>query len=63
MKDHTAMSTETLNKKNIFDDQLRKKFLKIKTRMFSIHYLISKLEKRKTKQLFQKIKLRFLNKI
>ena len=63
MKDHTAMSTETLNKKNIFDDQLRKKFLKSKTRMFSIHYLISKLEKRKTKQLFQKIKLRFLNKI
>ena len=42
MKDHMAMSIETLNKENIFDDQMKWKCLNFEIRIFSIHYSISK---------------------
>ena len=42
MKDHIAMSIETLNKENISDDQIKWKCLNFETRIFSIHYSISK---------------------
>ena len=48
MKDYIAMPVETLDKKTMFDDQIR---------WLSIHYSVFKNRE------FQKIRLRFLNKI
>lgn len=42
MKDYIAMSVETLNKKNIFDDQIRWEFLTFEIRKLPIHYSVSK---------------------
>ena len=49
MKNHIAMSIETLNKENIFDDQMRWEFLKFETRKFSTHCSISKTGERNGK--------------
>ena len=45
MKDHIPMSIEILNKENIFGDQMRYDVLKFEIRKFSIHCLISIIEK------------------
>ena len=64
MKNHIAISIETLNKENIFDDQMRWKFLKFETRKFSTHCSISKTGERNGEGINSSFWfLRFLNKI
>ena len=47
MKDHITIPMESLNNENIFDDEMRWKFLKFEVRKFSTHCSVSKTEERK----------------
>ena len=41
MKNHIATTTVFLNKKNIFDDQIRQEYLNYEIRTFSIQFSVS----------------------
>ena len=58
MKDHITLSIETLNKENIFDDQMRREFLKFEVRKLSTHYSISKTGERKGKGIILENKIK-----
>ena len=58
MKDQIAMSIETLNQENIFDDQMRWQFLKFEVRKLSTHCSISKTGERKGKGIILENKIK-----
>ena len=58
MKDHIAMSIETLNKENICDDQMRWEFLNFEVRKLSTHCSISKTGERKGKGIILENKIK-----
>ena len=51
MEDLIAMSVETLNGRNIFNDQMRWEFLEFEIRKFSNHCSISKTREGKGKRI------------